>query len=451
MSDPREELRSYFVEDLEAGDAQTQLPYHLAAYEYLRPHKVPLRGPSADDMDPLNWSREVERKREELKEVRLKKEAEEKQAKKEQKFREKLSKSLPESELPFNTLGVRLEVLRNFVQRAVGGTKDGPEAIDGLSCEEIYKNIRKFLSSNKVKSFTDYLESIERRDLISNATFFISYSNSTKYTDLLVALEDYFGNDEKPQFVWIDMLCRQHQMDDSGNIHQINFDPAWFRTTFPDSLQRIGSVLLIYDDPDIGRKAKNSGRKGKRNYDNPLMRTWCLYELQCALQLALPLDIALVTSEKEMFEDYIKDPTPLLQLIARVDITDSYCSNAKDETRIVGYIDDVYYAQEVNNLLRGRLRRWIVEQLAHTITNISGDSGIRSRERFDNENNTQETSLSRVVSTARRLRDKGQGESAVILVESAMKYIFSQDEKGGHKGDDEEREEHQNHAPYEWT
>ena len=189
MADPKEALRSYWVEDLEFGDAKTELPYSLAAWDYVRPHKVS-GGPSAEDLDPLSWSREVERRREELKDSRLKKQAEEEKIEMEK--RKKQSKSPPESTMPFSLLGIRLEVLRKFVPEALG-------SVDGLSCEEVYKQMRNFLCSSKVKSFTGYLEGIERLDLVSRATCFISYSSSTKYSVLMEALEDVEDVVETPR------------------------------------------------------------------------------------------------------------------------------------------------------------------------------------------------------------------------------------------------------------
>ena len=141
MSDPRDVLRSAWVQDLEEGDRETELPYELAAFEYMRPRRQPVTGPSAEDLNPTKWLQEVERRRDELAESRLKKQAEEERLQKEKKML--LSKSPPESTLPFNLTGIKLEVLKDQVPKALGGI----DVIRTLSCGKVQERLRNLFSN----------------------------------------------------------------------------------------------------------------------------------------------------------------------------------------------------------------------------------------------------------------------------------------------------------------
>ena len=60
MSDYKDPLRSHWVEDLETDEIRTELPYHLAAWDYLKRKSPPMNAVTAEQMEPSNWLAEVE-------------------------------------------------------------------------------------------------------------------------------------------------------------------------------------------------------------------------------------------------------------------------------------------------------------------------------------------------------------------------------------------------------
>jgi tetratricopeptide (TPR) repeat protein len=396
MSDCRSNLRSYWVEDLEE-DGYTQLPYHLAAFDYLKP--VPAGpGPSASEMEPVNWLAEVEKKEDALSHIR---EAKEKQKEHEMIEKEQAEKAKQaaklESETPFNMVGVSIEILREIV-----ATMGGLKAFKGVDCEHVAGMLKEFSVSARVGSYTSYLESIERKDSVGDATHFVCYSPKTLYLDLIDALDTHFEGSPTPNpMLWIDLTSR-----DQTRVP--NYDKEWFKSVFPAAIRGMGSAVLVYDHHE-GKYNQQQRRHNHRLHHNPLHRTWSLYQLHTALQGGVPIQVALTPSQRQAFaETYAKDPSELLRLMARVDISDSHCPGDRDYARMVDYVEDEYYLEESNALLRSFARGWLPKALASATAYLSETT------------RAHEEAASAMMCAARKYRDQEALESALLLAEGAL-------------------------------
>jgi hypothetical protein len=163
MSDYKDPLRSHWVEELEAPTRKTELPYHLAAWDYIH-RKPPSRDAvTAEQMEPTNWLAEVERRKEI---VEVEKANSERMRLAEL---ERNRKVLPPAS--FNPKGVRISVFRKIVD-SFGGFS----ALKGQSCSEVEEMMKQFCQSAKVKSYTHYLEEINS-EFVGKANLYVSYAS----------------------------------------------------------------------------------------------------------------------------------------------------------------------------------------------------------------------------------------------------------------------------------
>jgi hypothetical protein len=81
------------------------------------------------------------------------------------------------------------------------------------------------------------------------ATWFISHTWSNPFADTLEAILEFFdgaeGKGRPTAFLWFDVFVdSQHETAGPSATKS----PAWYMTTFKNSIMRIGNLLLVVDD-----------------------------------------------------------------------------------------------------------------------------------------------------------------------------------------------------------
>ena len=84
---------------------------------------------------------------------------------------------------------------------------------------------------------------------VAPATWFISHTWSNPFADTLEAILEFFdgaeGKGRPTAFLWFDVFVdSQHETAGPSATKS----PAWYMTTFKNSIMRIGNLLLVVDD-----------------------------------------------------------------------------------------------------------------------------------------------------------------------------------------------------------
>ena len=117
--------------------------------------------------------------------------------------------------------------------------------IGRLSVEQACQMIIKPRTSRSRGSLTsELLLHADTRDLVGEATWFITCVWSNTFADTLGAILNFFEGraDAAEAMLWLDVFVdSQHVTEGPGK------SPQWYMTTFKSSIARIGRLLLVAD------------------------------------------------------------------------------------------------------------------------------------------------------------------------------------------------------------
>ena len=156
-------------------------------------------------------------------------------------------------------------------------------------CDHIIKpkTVYTYLKPDEGVSYCDYLcAGGLNNNVVGIATVFVSHAWKSSFLDVVDALIDHF-HDNLDVIIWFDLFSKNQ--NDKNRIQSID----WYDVDFKELIKEIGNVVMVLTP-----------------WMNPftLKRTWCLYELYCAVELKdhnVKFDIVMCKMEKDQLMEFI--------------------------------------------------------------------------------------------------------------------------------------------------
>ena len=180
------------------------------------------------------------------------------------------------------------------------------------------------------------------------ATKFCSFAYNGDFFDLVDSLEDLVltNPDYADDYFWFDMLVNNQWVAIEHNFE-------WWSTTFKNAVQEIGHLVLIcspWFDPE------------------PLKRTWCLWEIYCAIEVDGKLDVALSSKQRKDFIDsIISDGKSFERMLSKINVENSETWLLQDKESIFNVIRQSVGFDELNSKVCSRMREWVLTSIMDSI------------------------------------------------------------------------------------
>lgn len=246
------------------------------------------------------------------------------------------------SALPLH--GIRLSFLDQFLDLC-----NGREKLEGLSTEDVCREIVKPTTKQLQSSYCDWLKSENHPGFAEIATVFISHAWKFKFLDVVDALYEHFGDDQGKRdqtVIWFDVF--------SVNQHDLSKkDFNWWDKIFKSAIKQFGRTVMVlapWNDP------------------LPLRRAWCIFELYCTAATKSRFEVAMNRFNKNLFLESIRKEgiVEINKMLAVVDAERSECDKEEDRNRIFEVANIVGF-KKLNAMVFEQLRGWVISVVLEEI------------------------------------------------------------------------------------
>jgi tetratricopeptide (TPR) repeat protein len=199
------------------------------------------------------------------------------------------------------------------------------------------------------------------------ADHFVSYVWGYKIVDELLAALKYTlldkTSDVDDVFVWLDGFCvNQHKVSSTGSGAAAAATPEQLQVTFGESLKAIKSVVMVLVHWANSQYAK---------------RIWCVFEAYMSKKSNTNVILAMSQQEEKslmnsMINNHISGDL-LGQIFSSVDVESAQAKEPADQQAILQLIRE-YGVPNVNVVVLGNLKSWIVQGAKIALTNCEKDS-----------------------------------------------------------------------------
>jgi len=152
-------------------------------------------------------------------------------------------------------------------------------------------------------------------------------------------LEDYDSRQPTPTVFWFDIF--------SNNQHKApNREFSWWQTVFRDNIGKLKRTLLVLerDDP------------------KPLSRAWCLWEMVSTVDTRSEFHVLMSPKNHKSFATaLVSDFKGIVFKTCNVDLKGAQAFNPSDRDNIFKAVEAISGFGEVNKVVIGIMRRWMVE------------------------------------------------------------------------------------------
>eukprot|EP00049_Salpingoeca_infusionum_P000128 m.37472 g.37472 ORF g.37472 m.37472 type:complete len:480 (+) comp10098_c0_seq1:127-1566(+) len=224
--------------------------------------------------------------------------------------------------------GVRLGVMRSILEQA---SKLGARTTTEV-CQQLI--IPATEASKK-----PYIELLDASD-VGNATVFISHAWKYPLAHSVNVMEQY-EQDHPNSFYWFDLV-----LNSQHGTAERPFE--WWCKTFQESIEKIGAVVLVaspFSSPI------------------PLTRSWCLFEIMCALNGgdSVTFEIRMPQEEKESFLSTLQEQYDVFQYaLGTVKTQASEAYLATDKDNIFRAVEQSIGFQALNAKVSMLMRHWLM-------------------------------------------------------------------------------------------
>lgn len=274
---------------------------------------------------------------------------------------------LNEDSRPFPMLGISLAGINDFIERC-----GGRAALQQMSTKDVCNMKLLPTTSMTGSSYCDYIEhhpDLRYSNYVSTANIFISHAWNSTFLQVIDAIKTFLGSQEGQKeedgdhYLWFDLF--------SNNQHFYSPLPfEWWQGTFMNAIQNIGRVVMVMDP-----------------WDNPLTltRSWCLWEIYCAVKTNSDFEIAMSRDQKQAFETALmtedRSSSAFLQMLSNVNVRKSVASKSEDKENIFKAIKENSHQQhdeedgcnQLNILVIEKLKNWIVSTVLASL-NLTQDT-----------------------------------------------------------------------------
>ena len=231
-----------------------------------------------------------------------------------------------QAQKPGALLGVRAQVFQNI------GSDHAHLTTEAL-CHDV-------IMPSTVTEKCSFSSLLARRDsegataMVAPATCFVSHAWKYRFSDVVDCVQQYEALHPNTYF-WFDLFA--------NNQHEATaYQFEWWCSTFRDSIQSIGSVLLVM---------------APWHNPLPLTRAWCLWEIFSAIQASAQLSIIIPLSQREDFKARVSaDREVVLRCVMAVDARQAQALKATDRENIFHAISSTVGFDVLNTRVRDGLR-----------------------------------------------------------------------------------------------
>ena len=239
----------------------------------------------------------------------------------------------------FPPCGVQLSFVADFIEEC-----GGRDALDSMMTEVVCDMYVKRATAPFHASYVDVLRAIQHPAVARNVPqVYVVHSWKHIFLDVVDALQFHFRADPHV-VVWFDVFCvNQHDPVFQGALH-----PLWLPESLKDGIRDIGRTVIAL---------------GSLDTLHPLKRTWCLYEMQCALMdKEARFEVAMSPPHLAKFIDEASrdDRTVLDKLWATLDVGKSQTTRPDDKVHLLAAIGDVLARQKTRSTVYDRLCAWMI-------------------------------------------------------------------------------------------
>ena len=207
--------------------------------------------------------------------------------------------------------------------------------------------VEKILSPPTTKgkdSLADYVRKLNPA-VVGKASVYICYSSSMLFKEFMESLIHYFekSGEGDDVIVWIDFVSWNKHLQPSAELSE-----EWFTNTLKSMISSVDKIVLI---------------QSPWNSFLPLKRTWCLWELFCALDTRRTLAVAMTAeSENEVIRSIDGSVKGVVtDLHESIDSGKSECSESGEREKLLEVMQKSVGLVEVNKRVGHGLSGWLCE------------------------------------------------------------------------------------------
>jgi tetratricopeptide (TPR) repeat protein len=215
-------------------------------------------------------------------------------------------------------------------------------------------------TKSRNESYLQHLAREQPSTIKPTADYFVSYVWTYPLQELIAALEYTLLKKQNKEdvFIWLDALCiNQHQVGKS------TASPEQLQITFGESLKAINSVVMVlynWQDPQYPK------------------RIWCVFEAYMTKKIPnVKVILAMSPTEEKSLVDVMIgntiSKTFLQKLFSSVDVESAKAKEPADQQAILQLIRE-FGVSEVNSVVLGNLKQWIVQGGEIALKNVDEDS-----------------------------------------------------------------------------
>jgi tetratricopeptide (TPR) repeat protein len=282
-------------------------------------------------------------------------------------------------DFPFPKIGVRLCVF----EEAIKGC-GGREAMRGMNTTDVCSKFLMPATSQHQISFCEMLQQSGSPN-VGKANVFISHAWRYGFLDVVDALQHHFKH-EPDTYIWFDLFSNNQHL--AGNLP---FE--WWTETFMSAIKEIGRVVMVLSP---------------WNNPIPFTRAWCLFEVYSTIITKSKFEVAMCENERNSFLQQMRDDIGVFTaMLAEIDVKKSDAWNKDDLKRIFEVVENKLGFQEVNMMVKGKMRGWVDATLKETV------------DRMASESLTVEVILQK-MSYAHNLKDTGRSREAMQVYQECL-------------------------------
>ena len=247
--------------------------------------------------------------------------------------------------LKVSRLGCRLSLFDRFIADCGGW-----ECLQGLSTREVCE---RFLRPMNSGSNSPYCEVMRRQEasFVASANVFVVHSWSYNFLELVTHLKYELGADPEA-VVWLDLFsCNQHAdhvRDTKGVIKSLR--------VLMGTMQR---VLVVWLD--------------SWKLLSPFKRTWCLYEICCAEEAELAIEIVMDETTMTSFLDEVAANYDAFKALLRgMDMRCSSTTKPEERDVLLKYVEKTHGLVKSSMVVHRAIRKWMINKIETDLVSVPG-------------------------------------------------------------------------------
>ncbi|KAJ3191079.1 hypothetical protein HK101_008102 [Irineochytrium annulatum] len=206
------------------------------------------------------------------------------------------------------------------------------------------------MTSKSGLSLLDEAELSGATSSVSEATWFVSHAWKYEFTDVVVALSDFFEGlnaDPATTFIWFDLFCNSQ--------HGTGERPfEWWTTTFWSAITKMQNVVMILQP-----------------WDRPvtLQRAWCVFEIYSCHETGSTFHIAMCKDARRSFESTVLSrPADIRNILRGSSVSQCEAFKPSDLESILCVVRNGPGVEKLDALVRGVMDVWLHRNILRPLT-----------------------------------------------------------------------------------